>query len=153
HRRRLPRAGPRRQAEVLMHGVKDAALDGLETVAHVGERARGDDAQRVAEVPLLCRGPEIRLEWKACSVPHRPPPVPTAGGILAAPTTKARPISGIPARLKRSRSRVQRRRAAPSTRNRDARGGTVLARRSARAEGVQRMVIQLLLSTGDPDAN
>src|SRR6058998_3462050 len=31
--------------------------------------------------------------------------------------------------------------------------GTVLAHPSPRAEGAQRMVIQLLISTGDPDAN
>jgi len=35
----------------------------------------------------------------------------------------------------------------------DARAGTVLAALPARAEGAQRMVIRLLLSAGDPDAN
>src|SRR6266446_3467708 len=39
------------QAEVV-HGHQDAALHGLETVSHVGESARDDDAHRVVEIRL-----------------------------------------------------------------------------------------------------
>ncbi len=42
----------RTQRELAQHRVEDAALDGLEAVADVGERARRDDAQRVAQVSL-----------------------------------------------------------------------------------------------------
>ena len=52
-----PRAGG--QAQVLVHGVQDAPLHRLEPVAHVGQRARGDDAQRVRQVALLSRLAEI----------------------------------------------------------------------------------------------
>ena len=36
-----------------LHGVEDAPVHGLEAVAHVGERARDDDAHRVFEVGAL----------------------------------------------------------------------------------------------------
>ena len=36
----------------LAHRVQDAALHGLEAVAHVGQRARGDDRHRIREVAL-----------------------------------------------------------------------------------------------------
>ena len=39
------------EAEVV-HGDQDAALNGLEAVAHVGKRARDDDAHRIVEVRL-----------------------------------------------------------------------------------------------------
>ena len=40
--------------EVLLpHRVEDAALHRLEAVAHVGQRARGDDRQRVVQVAAL----------------------------------------------------------------------------------------------------
>ena len=37
-------------AEVLEHRVKDAPLHRLESVAHIGQRARGDDRKRVVQV-------------------------------------------------------------------------------------------------------
>ena len=40
---------------LLPHRVEDAALDRLQAVAHVGQRARGDDRQRVVEVARLRR--------------------------------------------------------------------------------------------------
>ena len=40
---------------LLPHRVEDAALHRLEPVAHVGQRARGDDRQRVVQVPRLRR--------------------------------------------------------------------------------------------------
>src|SRR5690606_9758627 len=43
-------AGVRREPEVGVHRVQDPALDGLEAVADVGERAAGDDRERVVEV-------------------------------------------------------------------------------------------------------
>ena len=36
----------------LVHGVEDAAVDGLQAVAHVGEGARGDDGHRVLDEAL-----------------------------------------------------------------------------------------------------
>ena len=36
-----------------LHGVEDAPVHGLQAVAHVGERARDDDAHRVFEVGAL----------------------------------------------------------------------------------------------------
>ena len=33
------------------HGIEDAPLDGLEPVADIGQRAAGDDRERVVEVP------------------------------------------------------------------------------------------------------
>ena len=42
--------------EVLLpHREEDAALHGLEAVADVGQGARGDDRQRVVEIPRLRR--------------------------------------------------------------------------------------------------
>ena len=41
----------RRQVEVLEHREEDAALHGLEAVAHVRQRARRDDRERVVQVP------------------------------------------------------------------------------------------------------
>jgi hypothetical protein len=38
---------------LLPHRVQDAALHRFQTVAHIGERTRGDDGQRVVEVPRL----------------------------------------------------------------------------------------------------
>ena len=38
----------------LPHRVEDAALDRLQAVAHVGQRAARDDRQRVVQVPRLC---------------------------------------------------------------------------------------------------
>jgi hypothetical protein len=52
-RRGFPRPRTRRQVQVLEHRVEDAALDGLQAVADVRERARGDDRERVVEIPLL----------------------------------------------------------------------------------------------------
>ncbi len=41
-------------SEVLLpHGVQDAPLNGLEAVADVGKRARGDDRERVVEIATL----------------------------------------------------------------------------------------------------
>src|SRR5690606_29370474 len=37
----------------VVHGVDDAAVDGLEAVAHVREGARDDDAHRVVEIGAL----------------------------------------------------------------------------------------------------
>src|SRR5262249_32760521 len=39
-----------REPMVVPHPVQDAALHRLQAVAHVGERAGGDDAQRIVEV-------------------------------------------------------------------------------------------------------
>ena len=38
---------------LLPHREEDAALDWLEAIAHVGKRTRGDDRQRVVQVPRL----------------------------------------------------------------------------------------------------
>ena len=40
---------------LLPHRVQDAALDGFEAVAHVGQRARRDDRQGIVEIARLCR--------------------------------------------------------------------------------------------------
>jgi hypothetical protein len=40
---------------LLPHRVEDAALDGLQPVAHVGQRARRDDREGVVEVAGLRR--------------------------------------------------------------------------------------------------
>ena len=52
--RALPVLGVGRQV-LLPHRVEDAALHRLQAVAHVGQRARGDDRQRVVEVARLRR--------------------------------------------------------------------------------------------------
>src|SRR3712207_6660231 len=44
------RVGPRRAEAQLVHAVQDAAVDGLEAVAHVGQRAPDDDRHRVVEI-------------------------------------------------------------------------------------------------------
>src|SRR5690606_1228993 len=41
------------EAHLVEHREEDAALHRLEAVARVGERARGDDAERVVEVAAL----------------------------------------------------------------------------------------------------
>ena len=51
-RRRLLVRAARHQAE-LVHRVQDAAVDRLEPVAHVGQRAGDDDAHRVVDERLL----------------------------------------------------------------------------------------------------
>ena len=61
--RALPVLGVGRQV-LLPHRVEDAALDRLQPVAHVGQRAGGDDRQRVVEVARLRRLVERRpLRW------------------------------------------------------------------------------------------
>ena len=42
--------GPRMEVAQLLHGVQDAAVDRLEPVAGIGERAADDDAHRVVDV-------------------------------------------------------------------------------------------------------
>ena len=44
------RVRARRPEADLVHRVEDAAVDGLEAVAHVGQRAADDDGHRVVEV-------------------------------------------------------------------------------------------------------
>ena len=46
------------EAEIV-HGHEDAALHGLEAVAHVGEGARDDDAHGVVEIRLAHFGFDI----------------------------------------------------------------------------------------------
>ena len=60
---------------LLPHRVEDAALHRLEAVAHVGQRARGDDRQRVVQVAALRRfvqrngvGRSARRRWRRCLV-------------------------------------------------------------------------------------
>ena len=43
------RVGPRREQALVVHRVEDAAVDRLQAVAHVGERAAHDDRHRVVE--------------------------------------------------------------------------------------------------------
>ncbi len=97
-RRRLPRPRTRREVQVLEHRVEDAALDGLQPVAHVGQRARGDDAQRVVEVPLLGGFLEIGFDGLSCGLTtHATPQLPTrrdSARILAGSATKASGIAG-----------------------------------------------------------
>ena len=64
-------AAIRREAEVV-HGHEDAALHGLEAVAHVGQRARDDHAHRVVEIRLLHLGFDIdRKQYRlVCFVRH-----------------------------------------------------------------------------------
>jgi hypothetical protein len=52
-RRALSVLGVGAQMEVVLHRVQDAALHRLQTIAHVGQRARGDDAERVVEIATL----------------------------------------------------------------------------------------------------
>ena len=52
HRRRLLVGAVGEEAE-LVHRVQDAAVHGLEPVAHIGERARHDHAHRVVDERLL----------------------------------------------------------------------------------------------------
>ena len=47
------------------HGIEKAALDRLEPVAHVGQRARGDGGERVGEVALAQRIAERHWEDRA----------------------------------------------------------------------------------------
>ena len=54
----LQKAAVRRQPQ-LVHGVKDAPVHGLQAVAHVGQRAVHDGRQRVGEVALFQRIPEV----------------------------------------------------------------------------------------------
>ena len=76
HRRRLAVLGVGAQA-LLPHREQDAALHRLEAVAHVRERARGDDRQRVVQVArsrrVVQRDRVVATARSACS----PPP---AGG-------------------------------------------------------------------------
>ena len=66
---------------LLPHRVEDAALHRLQAVAHVGQRARGDDRQRVVEIARL-RGFVQRDGW--CR-PEDPPPA-AVGWAAAAPS-------------------------------------------------------------------
>ena len=61
------------EAEVV-HGHQDAALYGLQAVAHVGQRARDDHAHRVVEIGLLHLGFDIdRQQYRlVCFVRHFP---------------------------------------------------------------------------------
>ena len=66
-------AAVRGQAEVV-HGYEDAALNGLEAVAHVWQRASDDHAHRVVEIGFLHLGFDIdRQEYRfVCFVRHFP---------------------------------------------------------------------------------
>ena len=56
------------QAEIV-HGDQDAPLHGLEAVAHVGKRARDDDAHGVVEIRLAHFGFDIDgKQYRMCSV-------------------------------------------------------------------------------------
>ena len=52
-RRALAELGVRIEVQVRVHRVEDAPLHRLQAVAHVGQRARGDDADRVVQVAAL----------------------------------------------------------------------------------------------------
>ncbi len=54
----LQKAAVRRQPQ-LVHGVEDAPVHGLQAIAHVGQRAVHDGRQRVGEVALFQRIPEV----------------------------------------------------------------------------------------------
>src|SRR5439155_1654450 len=117
-------------------------------VAHGG---RGVAVER-PEVPLavderVAEGEGLR------HAPHRPPPGPAAGGILAARAGKASRRPAFPHDPCAAPHACNDRRAAPSTRNGRCALAPSLLAFTARAEGAQRMVIQLLISTGDPDAD
>ena len=51
--RALAELGVRVQVQVVVHREQDAPLHRLQPVAHVGQRARGDDADRVVQVAAL----------------------------------------------------------------------------------------------------
>ena len=60
-RRALAVLAVRVEVQVRVHRVEDPALDRLEAVAHVGQRARGDDADRVVQVAALRLGGQRRV--------------------------------------------------------------------------------------------
>jgi hypothetical protein len=65
HLRALPVLGVGAEVLVHRHGVEDAALHRLEPVAHVGQGARGDDAEGVVEVAAARLLDEGRVELEA----------------------------------------------------------------------------------------
>ena len=77
----------RRRAEVeVVHRHEDAALGGLEAVAHIGERARYDDAHRVAQVARL----HLLLDQEVVNFVRRiATEIVAAGGLLGAHNERA----------------------------------------------------------------
>ena len=57
---------------LLPHRVEDAALHRLQPVAHVGQRARGDDRERVVQISRLRRLVQRHGTVAAAAVPGRP---------------------------------------------------------------------------------
>ncbi len=54
----LEEAAVRRQPQ-LVHGIEDAPVHGLQAVAHIGQRAVHDGRQRVRQIALFQRHPEV----------------------------------------------------------------------------------------------
>ena len=50
------------EVQVVVHGVQDPPLHGLEAVAHVGQGARGDDADGVVQIAPLGLVAEDRVD-------------------------------------------------------------------------------------------
>ena len=76
--RALAEPGVGIQVQVVVHRVQDPPLHRLEPVAHVRQRARGDDADGIVEVPALrlVRQRGIFGPWGPPSRPSPPPPPP-----------------------------------------------------------------------------
>ena len=108
-------AAVRGQAEVV-HGHEDAALHGLEAIAHIRQRARDDHAHRVVEVRLLHLSFDIDRQQHrlVCFVRHFPSLwlsfsavearyiVPLQVISIVLPQTRARTLSPNRTRLRRS---------------------------------------------------
>ena len=62
YRRGLAWLGVAAQTQVLEHGVKEPSLHRLQAIAHVWERPRRDDAQRIVEVAFFCFAAEVCRE-------------------------------------------------------------------------------------------
>ena len=57
-----------------LHGVDQPAVDGLQTVAHIRQRTRHDGGQRVGEIALRQRIPQLRvLDMSGRVIRHRCP--------------------------------------------------------------------------------
>jgi hypothetical protein len=94
----------------VMHRVQDSALDGLETIAHIGQCARSDHTERVDEVLLLrlfgegCVQDGRRGLIVATPSTARPPPTPTGVnwerklGIARHPGFSCSRLRGVPYR-------------------------------------------------------
>ncbi len=130
------------QAQVVPHPVEDAALHRLQAVAHVGERARGDHAERVVEIAaprLLVERDGLRVAPAAAARRRTSAPSSAAASAAAAAAHSARSDRAGGAARRRAARRGERALGRARSGRARARGSRAAARsRRGRGAGCRR---------------